>query len=301
MSFITLFSAPKPFDDPHIATLQRNAVGSWRHLQDAQVILLGAENGMARAARELEVRHIPDVECSPNGTPLVSSMIEQARQNSDSPLLCIINTDIIVLPEFEAAARETFQRLREFVLLGRRWDLDITQAIDFSNGWSDRLRDRVRADGLLHRPSGSDYFIFPRSCFNEVPPFAIGRAGWDNWMIYQARQRRWPVIDGTASVMVVHQNHDYRHLPGAKPHYDHPESEINTRLAGGQAAIRYSILDATARLVDHQLVAPTLTRGRLLRGVELLLRRVFFFLPERRIEDLVRPKRWKRRLQKLFK
>src|SRR5258708_18028838 len=196
MSFITLFSAPKPFDDPHIATLQRNAVGSWRHLQDAQVILLGAENGMARAARELEVRHIPDVECSPNGTPLVSSMIGQARQNRDSPLLCIINTDIIVLPEFEAAARETFQRLREFVLLGRRWDLDITQAIDFSNGWSDRLRDRVRADGLLHRPSGSDYFIFPRSCFNEVPPFAIGRAGLDNCMIYQARQRRWPVIDG---------------------------------------------------------------------------------------------------------
>src|SRR5258708_19634012 len=116
MSFITLFSAPKPFDDPHIATLQRNAVGSWRHLQDAQVILLGAENGMARAARELEVRHIPDVECSPNGTPLVSSMIEQARQNAESPLLCLINKDIIVPPQFHAAASDTLPPLSQCVL-----------------------------------------------------------------------------------------------------------------------------------------------------------------------------------------
>ena len=32
-----------------------------------------------------------------------------------------------------------------------------------------------------------------------MPDFAIGRAGWDNWMIYHARQQGWPVIDGTPS------------------------------------------------------------------------------------------------------
>jgi len=38
-----------------------------------------------------------------------------------------------------------------------------------------------------------------------------------------------------------------------------------------------------------------------MRGVELLLRKIFFFLPEKMLENVVRPKRWKKRIQKLFK
>jgi len=32
MPLITLFSAPKPFTNPHIALIQRNALASWRAL-----------------------------------------------------------------------------------------------------------------------------------------------------------------------------------------------------------------------------------------------------------------------------
>jgi hypothetical protein len=39
---------------------------------------------------------------------------------------------------------------------------------------------------------------------------------------------------------------------------------------------------------------------RFMRGVELFLRRVFFFLPEKMIEDVARPKRWKKRILKIF-
>jgi hypothetical protein len=38
-----------------------------------------------------------------------------------------------------------------------------------------------------------------------------------------------------------------------------------------------------------------------MRGLELLLRRIFFFLPADMIEEVARPKRWKKRFQKLFK
>ena len=41
MPLITLFSAPKPFADPHIAIIQRNALRSWTLLPDVEVILLG--------------------------------------------------------------------------------------------------------------------------------------------------------------------------------------------------------------------------------------------------------------------
>jgi len=302
MPLITLFSAPKPFTDPHIAMIQRNALKSWTLLPDVEIILLGEETGLAEAARELGVKHIPHVKCNDNGTPLISSMFQLARESSNSDLLCIINADMLLMPDFiEAARRSRLQRDKCFVLLSQRWDLDIPQPIEFTDGWVDRLLSIVHRQGALHRPAGSDYFLFPKSCYTDIPDFTIGRAGWDNWMIYKARKERWPVIDCTSSVMIVHQNHDYSHLPGGKPHYEHPDTNENIRLAGGQANIRYTVLDATHQLVDGKLVRPKMSSLRFLRGVELFLRKIFFFLPENMIENVARPKRWKKRFKKLFK
>jgi hypothetical protein len=188
-----------------------------------------------------------------------------------------------------------------YVLLSQRWDLDITQSLEFTEGWQDRLSSTVHRQGSLHRPAGSDFFLFPRSCYADVPNFTIGRAGWDNWMIYKARSEKWPVIDCTPSVTIVHQNHDYSHLPGGKPHYEHPDTNENIRLAGGQANIRYTILDATHQLAGGKLVRPKMTSLRFNRRLELFLRSLFFFLPENIIEDVVRPKRWKKRIRKVFK
>ena len=302
MSFLTLFSAPKPFTNPHIAMIQRNAIKSWTLLPDADVILLGEETGLAEAARDLGVRHIPQVKRNANGTPLISSMFQLARENSRSDLLCIINADMVLMPDFLEAARRSHQLRDKFVLLSQRWDLDITQPLEFSEGWQDRLSSTVHRQGSLHRPAGSDFFLFPKSCYAKIPDFTIGRAGWDNWMIYQARKEKWAVIDCTPSVMIVHQNHDYSHLPGGKPHYEHPDTNENIRLAGGEANIRYTILDATRQLVPSgKLISPKLSYLRFMRGVELFLRKIFFFLPEKIIENVARPKRWKKRIMKIFR
>jgi len=316
MSLITLFSAPKPFTDPHIAMIQRNAIKSWTLLPDVEVILLGEETGLAESARELDVKHIPNVGRNESGTPLISSMFQLARENSHSDLLCIINADMILTPDFVEAARTVLYGGRvgagssrtvsrpqrdEFVLLSQRWDLDVTQPIEFTEGWQDTLRNTVYTTGTLHRPSGSDFFLFPRYCYQDIPNFTIGRAGWDNWMIYKARKEGWAVIDCTPSIMIVHQNHDYSHLPDSKPHYDHPDSNENIRLAGGQANIRYTILDSTHQLMDGKLTRPKMTSLRFMRKLELFLRAVFFFLPENMIENIARPKRWKKRFKKLFK
>src|SRR5512147_2306574 len=144
MSLITLFSAPKPFTDPHIAMIQRNALKSWTLLPNVEVILLGEETGLAEAAREVGVRHIPDVKLNNSGTPLISSMFQLARERSNSDLHCIINTDMLLMPDFLEAAMESRSLLLEkrtasrstpkFVLLSQRWDLDVTQPIEFTEG-----------------------------------------------------------------------------------------------------------------------------------------------------------------------
>jgi hypothetical protein len=300
MAAITLFSAPKPFIDPHVALIQHNAIRSWTLLPDVEVLLIGAEQGVAETARNLGVKHIPEVACNSAGTPLISSMITLAREHSHTGLLCIINTDIVVMEDFVQASRQVGKLKDKFVLLSQRWDFDNNTPLEFTENWQSDLRASVLNQNTLHRPAGSDFFLFPRACYAEVPGFTIGRAGWDNWMIYKARQEKWSVIDCTPSVMIVHQNHDYSHLPGGKPHHEHPDSNENIRLAGGQAPIRYTILDATLCLVDGKLTRPKITALRFRRKVEVFLRQLFFFLPEKAQENIVRPRRWKRRLQRFF-
>jgi len=281
--------------------IQRNAIKSWTLLPDVEVILLGEETGLVEAAREMSVKHVPNVASNESGTPLISSMVQLARENSNSELLCIINTDMILMPDFVDAVKQIVKLKDKFVLLSQRWDLDITQPIEFTDGWQNRLSSIVHRQAQLHRPAGSDFFLFPKSCYQNIPSFTIGRAGWDNWMIYKARKEGWAVIDGTPSVMIVHQNHDYSHLPDSQPHYNHPDSNENIRLAGGQANVRYTILDSTHQLVGGKLARPKMTSLRFMRKLELFLRAIFFFLPESAIENIARPKRWKKRFQKLFK
>lgn len=301
MPLITLFSAPKSFTDPHIAMIQRNAIQSWTLLPEVEVILLGEETGLAETAHELGVKHLPNVARNESGTPLISSMFQLARENSNSDLLCIINADMILMSDFVESARRSRMLRDKYVLLSQRWDYEITKPINFAEGWQPQLRESVRKQNQLHRPAGSDFFLFPKSCYTDIPAFTIGRAGWDNWMIYKARKEGWAVIDCTPSIMIVHQNHDYSHLPDGKPHYEHPETNENIRLAGGQANIRYTILDSTYQLVGGKLSRPKMTSLRFMRKLELFLRAIFFFLPEDTIENIARPKRWQKRLKKLFK
>lgn len=271
MPFLTLFSAPKPFTDPHIATIQRNAIRSWTHLgPEVAVLLIGEEDGLAETAAEFGVPHLPAVRRNRWGTPLVSSIFDLARQNNASPLLAYINADILVMPDFLAAARTAAEQTEEFLIIGRRWDLDVRHELDFGPGWTGRLRDDVGARGRLHGLAGSDYFIYPRQLYTDMPDFAIGRAGWDNWAIYRACQSGWDVIDATPSLMVVHQDHDYSHLPGGQMHYDLEESRVNAALGGGRANM-YTVLDTNKVLVDGAIRAPGPSLPRLLRRVEVLL------------------------------
>jgi hypothetical protein len=267
-ALITVFSTPKPFTNPHIAIIQSNAIKSWMHLgQEAEALLIGEEEGVAAAAKKEGIRLVRDVARNPQGTPLVNSIFQKARENTTTPLLAYVNADIILTPEFINVAKLIQSQTQRFLAVGRRWDIDIKEPLEFSTGWVQRFDILIKDRGTKHPAGGSDYFIFPRDCFNNIPDLAIGRAGWDNWMIYEARRNGWPVVETTPTYMVIHQQHDYSHLPGGKPHYRLPESGENVRLAGGKRTI-FHIEDCDYRLVDGQLKRKNLTWASAVREVE---------------------------------
>ena len=265
---ITIFTAPKPFTDPHIDLIQRNAIRSWLQLGNGvDIILIGEEAGLAEVAEEYQVTHLPGVERNEWGTPQVDSIFQLARKVNDNQILAYVNADIILPSDLIDVAREVCKLEDQFLIVGRRWDIDIKKEIKFHDGWGEDIQSEVKIKGKLHGLAGIDFFIFPQDVFMEVPPFAIGRAGWDNWMIYEAKTKGWKVIDVTPSLTVIHQEHDYSHLPDGRPHYDLEESHKNVSMGGGFRTV-YDLLDVDYQFVEGRVINAPLSLPRILRKIE---------------------------------
>lgn len=231
---LTIFTIPKAFKG-NIGIIQTNAIRSWTLLRPAcEIILFANEEGTAEIARKLGVLHIPDVDCNEYGTPLLSSVFSQAQNIAKNQLVGFINTDIILMNDFLPALERVHKN--RFLMVGLRWDLVLNEPVNFEDGqWERLLSNRLAEHGRLHPPGGGgDYFIFPRGLFDSIPPFAIGRGGWDNWLIYRARSLKAPVIDATRAFINVHQNHDYSHVQIRDGDlWRGPESKQNIELMGG--------------------------------------------------------------------
>jgi hypothetical protein len=212
---ITIFTIPKGFSG-HTEVIQRNAVQSWQRLgQGVEVVLAGDDPGVAEAAREFGVNHVANVERNKFGTPLLQSAFDQVAQRTAHDVMCFINADILLLGDFLAGVKQV--TLNRFLMVGDRIDLDLDHELDFSDeDWERNLRRLVATSGKEHGTFGSDYFVFrkdPELC--RLEGLAVGRPGWDNWFIYRARAIGVPVINASPAFKVVHQNHDYGHVPRA--------------------------------------------------------------------------------------
>jgi hypothetical protein len=266
---ITVFTGPKPFSG-HIGVIQDNAIASWKRLGgEVEVILIGDEPGLREAAERHGVRLLPEIARTESGTPRLDSMFAAARAAAAHALLCYVNADVILMPDLLACAAQVAERFGTFLIVGQRWDLEVRERLSFDDpGWEAALRGEVARRGRRHPPAGSDYFVFPRDGFQAMPAFALGRAGWDNWMIYHARRQRWPVVDASQAITVIHQDHDYAHLPGGQAHYRLPESTRNLELAGGRPTV-FTLLDADWVCTRGGLHRRPLGLGQLPRRAEV--------------------------------
>lgn len=226
---ITIFTTPKPFLG-HNGIIQENAIKSWKRLVPAcEVILLGKGHGIAEAARKYGCKYFEGVACTEYGTPFVHSLFLEAESLSSHPIMCYANCDIIFTNALNKAVQLVCGR-NKFLIVGQRYNVDIDFEWDFDDPeWEARLTDYIGKYGVLNTPRGIDFFVFPKGAIKNIPDLVIGRAWWDNWMIYNARLNFIPVIDATDLILAVHQNHDYSHYKGGHnaAYYDGAEVKNN--------------------------------------------------------------------------
>jgi hypothetical protein len=246
---LTFFTTAKPFVG-HNSVIQRNALKSWTLLHpDVEVILFGDDEGAAGIANELGIRHEPSIEKNEIGSNRVDAMFARAQALARHDVLCYSNCDIIFTQDFRESLECVLAARKEFLIVGRRWDAEITRPRDFANpDWQKQIHNLAVLAGKQRGPDWIDYFIFPRGLFVDLPPLVVGRVFWDNWMVWKALAMKKPVVDASRAIVAVHQNHDYRHHPQGKAGvWQGEEAAQNYKLAGGWRHLR-TIADATQRL-----------------------------------------------------
>jgi hypothetical protein len=243
---LTFFTTGKPFLG-HNGVIQRNALKSWTLLhRDVEVILFGDDEGAAEVAKELGLRHEPYTEKNETGLNRASYLFARAQAIARHEILCYSNCDIIMLQDFRLAVERIADANRRFLMVGRRWDTEITQPRDFTSpDWQARLRNLALQTNHQRTPDWIDYFVFPRGMYADMPPFVVGRPFWDNWTVWKALDLKAQVVDASPAVVAVHQNHDYRHHPGGlQGVLTGAEGGANHKATGGWRNLR-TIADAT--------------------------------------------------------
>jgi hypothetical protein len=225
---ITLFTTTKDFTGVNRQN-QLNAIRCWLSSPcQPEVIIFGKSSGIEEIGEHPNLKILEQVRTSSSGVPYVNEMFNVIFKIAKYPVCGYVNADIL-LPNnfFENVLLIHKQINKNYLIVGERIDADVDAELTFDDQWEKAFRNKYQNNFKNHLPYGSDFFIFPKGQYNlsNMPELLIGRPGWDNVMIYNARKRKFKTIDISDTTKVFHQNHPqvYSTTP------DHPDNIINLR------------------------------------------------------------------------
>lgn len=227
---LTIFTTPKPFRGLAGIT-QRNALENWLEL-GCRVIVFGGPEEIIIGEIGCHV-HVREFAHSPFGAPLADDMFRKAEKLAGPGLLIYTNCDMLFTPDLIQTAHAAFDLFdKPALIIGQRWDVTIKRRLDTWDGSYFSDLQALVTTGTLHSPSGKDYFLFQSPLQMPMLPLRIGRACWDQYLVHFAADYGMTVVDATAVLTAIHQNHDYSHLAGGKDvAWTGEDAKENRRLA----------------------------------------------------------------------
>lgn len=214
ISSLTLYSPFYISDNESGKNRTWSALNSWKRLLPQSNIIMFTEddsscswlrrNGFAGVRCLLECTHsaIPrqDIGC----------MAATAARLASTPFLCMINSDIMLLPHFRQHFRRVFLRsdIAEPFMVGQRTNVLQNMRTDFSSpAWESQVLREATSRGELDGVCAIDYFVHTQNVWKHIsmPGFVTGVWLWDRYLLSEAnRNKQITTVDATRAFTAVH-------------------------------------------------------------------------------------------------
>jgi len=193
---LTIATMVRPFEGEFLE-IQRNCLLNWVELSDDVILVGDTEAGAADMAKDFECRLLP---CRRNaeGVKLVNDVIKVVMENAREEWILFTGAETRYTSKVGLAINGAIEaNLGDNVLI-------VGQRHDVLPGKPPSLRH----GGCI------EYFLFHGDPWGDLPEFAAGRPGYDNCLVWKAVDNGVPVIDATAVIRAMHQDHGSRHRTG---------------------------------------------------------------------------------------
>jgi hypothetical protein len=214
---ITFITAFKPFNLTYLP-IQRSALFSYK-ANGIPVIAADTEGDAGRFCTRFpnvtllrNIRTALDLGFT-NLSPILKDLLVQSTKLIQTPLVGLINSDIIIPMDFKDSLQKIIMKTGEQSFIAfTRYDLNLEFEIKSVH---DLRKLFSRETTLYDEATSSDLFISSKEIFSviaqEIPEFILGRYGWDNWLhLYAEVNLR--CFNGTKTIKTIHCKHDHNHI-----------------------------------------------------------------------------------------
>ncbi|KAK3611759.1 hypothetical protein CHS0354_014106 [Potamilus streckersoni] len=232
---ITLFTS---FKTDHVmdsdkVLVYNNTLYNWQTLKPhVQLIFFTLEINVTDKVNFLDWNIVTLLNNSKTEIPIFKAMYVQANKLYNTSWYGYFNGDILLTEDiletldYVSSVSDNFPNA-SILIIGRRINvLNVTsEEVRNVNG----IKESARSRGSLYEIDAEDYFITNRLFpWAQIPEFVIGRAGYDNWIVGQARcDLGTIVIDATETLTAVHQT---TNKGGNKEGFAHSNKNYNFEL-----------------------------------------------------------------------
>ncbi|XP_069114856.1 uncharacterized protein, partial [Argopecten irradians] len=209
-SFITLFTSWNTF--PERFEVYNNTLLNWPLLQPSVNLILFTDDDVPDTYRLLGWTILP-IKRKIKGYPVLKHLfLEAMQQRPFSKLYAFSNGDLLFTDSFVKTlvnvVNSSYLQQKPYMIVGRRMNTpNITKKE--ARSWENIAR-AAKWGELMNERWGIDYFITPpKYHWKDIPELQIGQNYYDNWLVYDARQMGYDVVDVTETLLAVHQNSLY--------------------------------------------------------------------------------------------
>lgn len=147
-------------------------------------------------------------------SPVVKDMIAKALPHIDTPMVGLINSDIIILEDFAQRIQKILDKYGYDVFMaGSRNDIQLKE---YANNPETYKKVQQQKRTFYDDSTSSDIFITSkfqwRKIINVMPEFILGRYGYDNFLHMQAELNKLNKFNCSEALTILHCMHNLEHI-----------------------------------------------------------------------------------------